>query len=256
MEFLLTSMAVLLPRWLDISSVRICNLRSRAWKHIIEKEESPLLPMSAVSFSQDGQSLFSASADKVHRWNLATNKSHEAISINGPGEFINAMTFSEDGRLLTLASGIGRVSIWDTNLGALDLSVHGSDNMSITVPSSCNQALVSSSGVNSPLMGYLSVLAVVGWHASVSVWVLLYCPDKDKYSYFVMKAVEKFSLLFDFVVFSGLFRLLYMEVNIRAMNREARRLEASTLNSSRRSLDLHKMITAFGARTIQPGNGK
>ena len=80
---------------------------------MIEKEESPLPRMSAVSFSEDGQSLFSISASKVHRWDLAAKGYQEVISTNGPREFIDAMTFSNDGRLLTLASNIGRVYIWE-----------------------------------------------------------------------------------------------------------------------------------------------
>ena len=210
-------------------SVRIWDMRSRAWKHTIEKEESPSLPMSAVSFSQDGQSLFSTSARKVHRWSLAAKESHEVISTNGPREFINAMAFSEDGRLLTLASYMGRVYIWDTNLIALNPSVDGPDNRSTTVPSSRNQALVSSSGVNNRLMGCLFFLAFLGCHVSFSVWMLLYSPDKDNSSYFGIKIVIKIGLVFDVISFSVLVRLLFMEVDIRAMNRETRRLEASTL---------------------------
>lgn len=42
------------------------------------------------------------------------------------------MAFSEDGRLLTLASGMGRVYIWDPNFSALNLSIDDSENRSST----------------------------------------------------------------------------------------------------------------------------
>lgn len=139
------------------------------------------------------------------------------------------MAFSEDGRLLTLASYMGRVYIWDTNLIALNPSVDGPDNRSTTVPSSRNQALVSSSGVNNRLMGCFFFLAFLGCHVSFSVWMLLYSPDKDNSSYFGIKIVIKIGLVFDVISFSVLVRLLFMVADIRAMNRETRRLEASTL---------------------------
>lgn len=79
-------------------------------------------------------------------------------------------------------------------------------------------------------MDYLFFLAVVGWQAFVSVWVLLYWPDKDNYSCFIIKILAEISLASDVVVFFRLVRLLYMEACIRTMNRETRRLEASTLD--------------------------
>lgn len=70
------------------------------------------------------------------------------------------------------------------------------------------------------LMGYLSFLAFfLTSHVSFSVWILLRYLDEDNYSHCVMEIVVTIRLVSDFIGFSGLVRLLFMQADIRAMNR-------------------------------------
>ncbi len=66
--------------------------------------------------SPDGQTLFSASADKtIKLWNLATGK--EIRTLTGHSSFINHLAISPDGQALVSASADKTIKLWDLATG-------------------------------------------------------------------------------------------------------------------------------------------
>jgi WD40 repeat protein len=65
----------------------------------------------SVAFSRDGQTLASASADKVILWDVASKQ--EITAISDMVSAVSSVAFSPDGLLLTLASDDQRLNLWD-----------------------------------------------------------------------------------------------------------------------------------------------
>jgi WD40 repeat protein len=233
---------------LGYHSVKTWDIKSKSWKHSIKECRSPI---SSISFSQGGQSLFLVSGYDVYRWALNT-KFHEVVFAKvGNSESINVMKFSAHRGLLLLACKSGKVYIWRANSSASNLLLHDSiENKSTTVPQSRDQTSISSSGVNTRLIENRTFLFAQGCLVSVPVWIMLKYPDKDSNSYFVLVTLAIISLIFEAILLSVPGKLLLMKAKLYVMNKRIIRLEE--LNLKLLASQFHELGQCEG---INPATG-
>ena len=81
----------------------------------------------SVSFSPDGQTLASGSADRtIKLWDVETGA--EIRSLSGHDEEVNSVSFSPDGQTLASGSADNTIKLWDVETGAEIRSLSGHDN--------------------------------------------------------------------------------------------------------------------------------
>src|SRR5206468_4257674 len=83
-------------------------------------------PVGWVSFSRDGRTLASASADGMVRlWEPGSGQVRSAFLVVRGGEFLGCLDFSPDGKTLASASTDGPVRLWDVQSGAERATLQG-----------------------------------------------------------------------------------------------------------------------------------
>ena len=89
----------------------------------------PGMPMAAVAFSPDGQTLATGGLfENIQLWDVATGRSLltlQAHDRQGTGPWCWSVAFSPDGKTLAGASQTGLVRIWDTTTARLVASLKG-----------------------------------------------------------------------------------------------------------------------------------
>jgi WD40 repeat protein len=99
------------------------------WGSLLQTLEGHWYHVEFVTFSPDGKQLASASEATVRLWNVATGAALQTLEIKG---CVRAVTFSPDGKIAVLTSGVkegdvgGTVQLWDAATGAIlqTLKIH------------------------------------------------------------------------------------------------------------------------------------
>ncbi|MHC5109225.1 MAG: protein kinase domain-containing protein [Planctomycetota bacterium] len=128
------------------------SLRNWEWHFLFKRLDDSRAVLRAhehhvwsTAFTDDGRTLFSASADKtVIQWDLTTGKRKRAFSA-GEGA-LSKVALSPDGRRIAAASADSHVYVWDLDTGDLVMDLGGHTKCALDVAFSPDGRLMASVG--------------------------------------------------------------------------------------------------------------
>ena len=95
------------------TDVKLWDLHNPARPALIRKLTGHTDAVTALTFSPDGQSLATASADRTARmWNLGRPGQSPQQTLTGHTEAVTTVTFSRDGKTLGTTDARGTVGLW------------------------------------------------------------------------------------------------------------------------------------------------
>src|SRR5690606_25939370 len=100
------------------------RVRSVRGPNVLEIEAHHGLPVTALAFSADGQSLISGGSDsEIRVWDLATGES--VLRLRGHEHGVTALALSPGGSMLVSAGQGTRIMLWDARTGKLQGVISG-----------------------------------------------------------------------------------------------------------------------------------